>query len=271
MSIRMTHSPTTLGLVAATLAMAGCAWQKDTVPLAREAVAVRVPQQQRLIALAVDRAVAQLDFAPLRGQIVRTRVSGVLPHSREDLLDYVQSRVEGRLAEHGARVLPPGPTDAANGAHAHDVAIGVSWGGIDTRVDHRVKWSRVGPYLVGLILGAAGTAVAAGALGSDDDGVAYAAPMGLTGGSVTALWGLLYPLVADFTYDAESLQGRVRLTVSVMPPDGTSQGRVLVADGESDVTTIDPDADTGHMLEAAPTPLAVQGQRPTTVIVRGRQ
>jgi hypothetical protein len=143
-----------LAALAATAVASGCKYSKETVPVTRSYDAVRVPNQQRLVALAADEAVEALDFRPLAGKTVAVEVQGVFPHSNEDLLGYLTARVEAKLAKSGARVIQtapvivlPGttmataaapPTGMTHGLQLSEKAdyrllVGVSWGGIDTR------------------------------------------------------------------------------------------------------------------------------------------
>src|SRR5688500_8221824 len=76
----------------------GCRYSKETVPVSRSYDHVRVPNQQRLVALATDEAVEALDFTPLAGKTVSLQVSGVFPHSSEDLLAYLTGQIEAKMA-----------------------------------------------------------------------------------------------------------------------------------------------------------------------------
>src|SRR5579862_2597898 len=80
-------------------------YSKETVSLFRDHVTMRVPNQQRLLALATDEAVARLDFKPLAGKKIIVELDGVFPHSRNEALDYIQGQVEGKIARDGGLVI----------------------------------------------------------------------------------------------------------------------------------------------------------------------
>lgn len=86
-------------------ALSGCKYNKETVPIRRAPSDIRVPNQQRVIALATDQAVEALDFKPLEGKSVTIEVSGIFPHSHDDLLHYLRAQVEAKAARAGARVI----------------------------------------------------------------------------------------------------------------------------------------------------------------------
>jgi hypothetical protein len=94
----------------AALALPACAYSKETVPQARSVSEVRVPNQQRLVALAVEEAVESLDFKAIAGKTVSIELTGIFPHSNEDMLDYLVQQVESKLARSGVRVVIAAPT-----------------------------------------------------------------------------------------------------------------------------------------------------------------
>jgi hypothetical protein len=96
----------------------GCtATTKEYVPVETGTAPIRVPNQQRIVALsvqdAVKKACASLNLRQYAGRTARVEVNGVFPHSAADLLDYIASGVEGEASASGLVVLPrPDLTDA---------------------------------------------------------------------------------------------------------------------------------------------------------------
>src|SRR5262245_25264735 len=89
----------------------GCASSvKEYVPIHGSSMPVRVPNQQRLVALAASQAVAnaarELNLSQYAGFSGRVEVNGVFPHSATDLLEYVASALEFEMARVGMRVIP---------------------------------------------------------------------------------------------------------------------------------------------------------------------
>jgi hypothetical protein len=149
-----------VALVASLTASACGGYSKETVSLYRDHVGMRVPNQQRLLALSTDEAVARLDFKPLAGKKVVVELNGVFPHTRQEVLDYIRGQVEGKIARDGGLVIAPQqvvvvPDDQPQGSAApgqpqppqpipnatlsltpsdadYRVVIGVSWAGVDT-------------------------------------------------------------------------------------------------------------------------------------------
>jgi|GEM_PF-7068276 len=108
MSMRTTKQLGALALV--TVALSGCTYTKEIAPTQSGYSAARSPNQQRLVALPATQAVAQacgeLKLAQYAGKRVRVEVVGALPHSDEELLDYVAAAGEGAAAAAGAIVVP---------------------------------------------------------------------------------------------------------------------------------------------------------------------
>jgi hypothetical protein len=169
-----------LGLV---FLFVGCASSvKEYVPVHGSSLPVRVPNQQRLVALAASQAVGnaarELNLAQYAGLSGRVEVNGVFPHSASDLLEYVTSAVEFEMARVGMRVIPhplplaPVRSDSSaavvvmrdQGAEPSApppdlrVIASLDWGGIDFKDHTYVVWSRAGAMLGilggGLVLGA---------------------------------------------------------------------------------------------------------------------
>src|SRR3954465_12889606 len=95
-----------IGLIATICA---CKFNKETVPVRRAETNIRVPNQQRVVALATDQAVEALDLSKLQGKSVGIELTGVFPHTHEDLLAYLRAQVEAKLSRSGARVLAQPP------------------------------------------------------------------------------------------------------------------------------------------------------------------
>jgi len=224
--------------------LGGCKYSKETVPVDRSFTAVRVPNQQRLVALASEEAVEALDFKQLTGKSVVVELSGVFPHSDSDLLDYLRAQVEAKLARAGARVLHPAPAllipgdataaaaPAAPGATSvlelsepADVRllIGISWGGIDTRdkvrTDEPLLTKQVGLAAGGLLGGLVLFELSSSSFRKGfSAGIMLAAPIG------AYLW---YRHKSPFPH-TYTLIGRVRVVAHAIPQAGvsfTTEGR----------------------------------------------
>jgi hypothetical protein len=163
-----------MGLVCA---LTACKYNKETVPVRRAEAGLRVPNQQRVVALATDQAVEALDLTKLTGKSVGIEVTGVFPHSDEDLLAYLRAQVEAKLAKTGARVISQPPLVIVPGADPASVAtapatrgaltltdppdyrllVNVSWGGADIRekviTDEPLLTKQIGLAVGGLITG----------------------------------------------------------------------------------------------------------------------
>lgn len=295
-----------LALVVFGLGMVACSWSRQTIPLTREAMAIRVPHQQRLVALALEQAVERLDFGAWKGLEFELEVNGVFPHSRQDLLDYMRTAVERRMREFGVKVARPlsaatwsprvgprvaqlgsayAPTEFALGVSTpqprqtaaravatpgprtkNRVVVGLSWGGIDTSQQHLVNKASAGVYA-----GVAGgvsvlTFLPTFILIAEDEDEAFIPP--LIGLPMLMGWLALYPLLADLTYDTYTLYGRVRMMVSVMPEG--SETKVMFADGESQVI-LDPTARTGYMVTGRPVMEHTVTKPEPTVIIEDRR
>lgn len=250
-----------LVLLVAALGAGGCAHNKETVPLARSWAPVRAANQQRVLALAVDDAVEQLDLAQVAGKSVMVDLSGVFPHSDGDLMDYVIAQVEGRAARAGARVLPrpPKPVPFVLGTIApappakveppvavpdFKLLVGVSWAGIDTREKVVTDENRLSGQ-VGLAVGGilAGYAVQ----NAGNSSLRYVLPGGksttstriMIGGVVGAgVWAAIKPPFIKTT----TLIGRARVVVNANPvaqgvafeTEGAGTSRIVVDEGSQE-------------------------------------
>jgi hypothetical protein len=235
-------------------------YSKETVSLYRDHVGVRVPNQQRLIALATDEAVARLDFKPLAGKKVIIELSGVFPHTRGEVLDYIQGQVEGKIARDGGLVISAGQivvaTPEGSGADLtpagslsltpadadYRVIIGVSWAGVDTNdkktINMPLLTRQVGLMAGGLVAGIVG-AVSSDATTASILGIAGLAAIG--GG---AIWYFVQPP----TLHVYRLLGRVRVSVNAVPivPGGTAFQ--TVGEGQTELL-VDPTAEEGYVLQ----------------------
>ena len=164
-------------------ALCACKYNKETVPIRRAPTDIRVPNQQRVVALATDQAVESLDFKPLAGKTVSVELTGIFPHSYDDLLHYLRAQVEAKAAQAGARVIVQQPVivvgggdtvaetsaaaapaqPAAEGALKlseepdYRLLVNVSWGGADVRdkvtTDEPLLTKQIGLGVGGLISG----------------------------------------------------------------------------------------------------------------------
>jgi len=240
---------------------AGCKYNKETVPASRAPVDVRVPNQQKVVALATEQAVEALDLSKLQGKSVAIELTGVFPHSEEDLLAYVRAQVEAKLARSGARVVAqppvlvvPGAENAATRPGGGSVGaltladppdvrllVGVSWGGIDIRD----KVTTDEPLLTKQIGLAAGGLIAATLLVVISDS-SFRQTFAVLGGAGTvagsALW---YKKKSPFPH-VVTLYGRMRVVAQAVP---TKEGTAFTTEGtgESKIVTDDRNPE-GYMV-----------------------
>jgi hypothetical protein len=259
MDAQVKKSATLAIALAAAIAVPGCGgYSKETVSLYRDHVGMRVPNQQRLLALSADEAVERLDFKPLAGRKVVVEMSGIFPHTRPDVLDYIQGQVEGKIARDGGLVISSGQivTAAADGDGAataatisltpsdaeYRVIIGVSWAGVDTHDRYAVNVPLLGKQMGtiggGIVLSLLGPAVV------DDTGAA--AIVGGIGLLATA-GGIIWRLIEKPQIHIYRLLGRVRVSVNAVPvvPGGTAFQ--TVGEGQTELL-VDPTAEEGYVL-----------------------
>jgi hypothetical protein len=87
--------------------LSGCGTFDQTyLPVRMSPVYIRVSAQQLAVSEAAKKAAATLNFSALAGKTVYVQVNGVFPHSHYNVLDYIQSLVEGRMALGGMIVKP---------------------------------------------------------------------------------------------------------------------------------------------------------------------
>lgn len=225
-----------IGAVTAVSAVS-CKYNKETVPVRRSESAIRVPNQQRVVALATDQAVEALDLSKLAGKTVSIEVTGVFPHSHEDLLDYLRAQVEAKLARSGARVLAqppivivPGTTSgevqpaAAQGALAmtdppdYRLLVNVSWGGADIRD----KVTTDEPLLTKQIALAAGGLISGVLLVTISDS-AFRQTFAVLGTGLTVGGSVAWFVKKSPFPHVITLIGRVRIVAQAIPTkDGTA-------------------------------------------------
>lgn len=230
-------------LIGALAAVCACKYNKETVPVRRAESDIRVPNQQRVVALATDQAVEALDLSKLQGKSVEIEVTGVFPHSNTDLLSYLRAQVEAKLARSGARVLaqPPvvvlpgaqpaaaGGTSAAQGALVlseppdYRLLVNVSWGGADIRdkvtTDEPLLTKQIGLAATGLISGVLLMTLSDSAF---RQGFAVVGTIGTVGGA-----GLWYWKHSPFPH-VITLIGRVRIVAQGIP---TKEGVAFTTEG----------------------------------------
>ena len=254
------------------LALAGCGgYSKETVSLYRDHVGMRVPNQQRLLALSTDEAVARLDFKGLAGKKVVIEMTGVFPHTRADVLDYIQGQVEGKIARDGGLVIsagqlvvapeegsaaPAGGTISLTPGDAdYRVVIGVSWAGVDTH-DRKI----INTPLLTRQLGLIGGGIAAGILGScclrseTDFGmgittseISTAGYVMMGTGMLAVAGGFVWYSLAKPTLHVYRLLGRVRVSANAIPVLPGNTPFQTVGEGQTEVV-VDPTAEEGYIL-----------------------
>lgn len=259
----------TLALVAP-LAIASVAcggYSKETVPLRRDHVEMRIPNQQRLLAMSTDEAVARLDFKGLAGKKVVVEMAGIFPNTRRDVLGYIQGQVEGKIARDGGLVISAGQTvvASAEGSAAepgaseaisltprdadYRVIIGVSWAGVDTHDRKVVNAPLLVRQLAVMALGA-GVAVFGPQIVKDshirNESLVTSITVGT--GLGVALGGVIWHYVDDPTLHIYRLLGRVRVSVNAIPivPGGTPFQ--TIGEGQTELL-VDPTAAEGYILQ----------------------
>lgn len=249
------------------VSLAACKYDKETVPVKRDKVAVRVPNQQRIVALAVEEAIESLDFQALAGKTVSLEMNGVFPHSNEDLLDYIMGRIVGKLSRAGAVVVPDVPVVMVPGLPGQALGtgtisagsaspagmltltdppdfrlvVGVSWGGLDTRDKVRTNEDLltkqlglgVGGLLAGLVLFSVADSTNGNVLATMST---FGAPIG------AAVWTWKRsPFQHTYT-----LLGRVRVVVDGLPVKG---GTAFKTEGKGvSKIVVDETVNEGFML-----------------------
>jgi len=226
-------------LFVALLMFTGCSSIKEFVPISSSAVAMRLPNQQRILSQAATAAVLQtvnnqeLNLAQLQNRSVVVEMDGVFPHSRDELLSYLRTAMEGELARRGVRVLHalpaeiqvpeggntgrfavtvPGSAEAMR-ADAR-LAVSVDWGGIDFQ-DHKHP---TGGRVAGMVIG----------------GI-------LTFGLVA----IIMALSDSVTVHTLTLKARVHLTARLIPIATGLRYASAIGEGESSIT-IDAESDSGY-------------------------
>jgi hypothetical protein len=195
-------------------------------------------------------------------------MSGIFPHTRADVLDYIQGQVEGKIARDGGLVIsagqlvvapaetnatpgsPTATTDVATGSVLsltpgdadYRVVIGVSWAGVDTHDRLAVN----GPLAIrqgglaggGLLVALIGASV--------NDSTTSPIVSGI--GGLAFLGGTIWYLVQKPTIHIYRLLGRVRLSVNAIPivPGGTAFQ--TVGEGQTELL-VDPTAEEGYILQ----------------------
>jgi len=231
-------------VIAGAIAMLwSCKYNKETVPIRRAETDIRVPNQQRVVALATDQAVEALDFAKLAGKTVSIELTGIFPHSYDDLLAYLQAQVEAKVARAGARVIVqqpvlmlPGATPAAAGQAPasqgalslteppdYRLLVNVSWGGADVRdkvtTDEPLLTKQIGLGVGGLISGALLFVI------SDS---AFRQTFAVTGALVTTGWSVGWFVKKSPFPHVTTLIGRARIVAQAVP---TKEGVAFTTEG----------------------------------------
>ena len=259
--------------LAALVAVAACGgYSKETVSLYRDHVGMRVPNQQRLLALSTDEAVARLDFKGLAGKKVVVEMSGIFPHTRSDVLDYIQGQVEGKIARDGGLVISAGQLVVAQGEGSdavpqgtisltpgdadYRVVIGVSWAGVDTH-DRKVINTPLLTRQVGVIAGGiAGVLLGVCCLNEETESFPGGPTVSTqsTGGIVlmamgglTIAGGIIWNAVQKPTLHIYRLLGRVRVSVNAVPVLPGNTAFQTIGEGQTEVV-VDPTAEEGYIL-----------------------
>jgi hypothetical protein len=259
----------TRALVAAlAITSAACGgYSKETVPLHRDRVGMRIPNQQRLLALSTDEAVGRLNFKGLAGKKVVIEMAGIFPNTREDVLGYVQGQVEGKIARDGGLVISAGQSvvASADGSAAepgakgtisltprdadYRVIIGVSWAGVDTHdrkvVNKPLLMRQLAVMAAGVGLAVFGPQIVNESRISSESAVSWiTVGVGLS----AAVGGVIWYYGDDPTLHIYRLLGRVRVSVNAIPivPGGTPFQ--TIGEGQTELL-VDPTAEEGYILQ----------------------
>jgi hypothetical protein len=252
----------TLALVAIlAITSAACGgYSKETVPLHREYVGMRIPNQQRLLALSTDEAIGRLNFKGLAGKKVVVEMAGIFPNTRRDVLDYVRGQVEGKIARDGGLVISAGQSVVASADEStaepgaketisltprdadYRVIIGVSWAGVDTH-DRKVVNKPLLLRQVAVTGGGVGLAVLGPSMVNDSVLSWIVTGVGLG----AAVGGTIWHYADDPMLHIYRLLGRVRVSVNAIPivPGGTPF--LTVGEGQTELL-VDPTAEEGYII-----------------------
>lgn len=216
--------------------------------------AAHVANQQRVMALAVDEAVAALDLEKTAGKTVSFEIAGVFPHSDDELMNYLLMQVEGKAVTAGAKVLKPPPAQVVVPGISSPITVGkdplpvpdyrlaiaVSWAGIDNRhkatTDEKRLTGQVGTALGGIIGGFALQNVGESGVRSVVPGNDTAPLMLMVGGPLIAgVWAFWKPPVLH----TWTLVGRARLVVHGNPTgaapafqtEGSGSSKIVIDEG----------------------------------------
>jgi hypothetical protein len=224
-------------------ALCACKYNKETVPIRQAPSDIRVPNQQRVIALATDQAVEALDFKALAGKSVAIELSGIFPHSYDDLLHYLRAQVEAKAARAGARVIAQEPVLVVPGAEAgttvpgpatqgslqlteqpdYRVLVNVSWGGADVRdkvtTDEPLLTKQIGLGVGGFI---------AGMLLLEISDSAFRQTFAVSGTLLTVGWSVGWFFKHTPFPHVKTLIGRARIVAQGLP---TKEGTAFTTEG----------------------------------------
>lgn len=231
-------------LVGAMLCVCSCKYNKETVPIRRAPTDIRIPNQQRVVALATDQAVEALDLKPLAGKSVAIELTGIFPHSYDDLLHYLRAQVEAKAARAGARVIAQPPVLVVPGIEGattttaqpavegalklseepdYRLLVNVSWGGADVRdkvtTDEPLLTKQIGLGAGGLISGVLLFVISDSAFRKGFAGVGTVVTVG---GSIGWFWKK-----SPFPH-VKTLIGRARVVVQGVP---TKEGTAFTTEG----------------------------------------
>lgn len=123
----MKHSLITIILL---FSLISCASNKTSLPVVSRFHSVHSASQQKVVSEATDQAISQLDLPKLDEKRISCRLSAVMPHSKEELNNYIMMKVEGKLSEKGAIML----RDAEDSALDYICQITVGVSGADIQV-----------------------------------------------------------------------------------------------------------------------------------------
>jgi hypothetical protein len=204
----------TLIVTFAVILTSNCAYKKLAVPHEVEPVGIKVPIQQKLMAEAVKQATSQLHLDVIRGKKVQIEISGIFPHTRKDLLDYIRFSVAKELAENGAIIMKPEGLE--EGEPDAKVVVNVSWGGIDTEFERKVKSDVLLAEISGILVGSVGLPLFGALIGDETVTII----MLIIGGGIYLISQTAMLIWAKPIKKYTKLIARVGLDIYVYQPEG---------------------------------------------------
>lgn len=211
------------------------------VPVEQSHARVPAAVQQRYLSRAVNEAVGELDFGPIRGHSVRLETAGVLQMTDRDLGEYVRQAITSQIAVQGGRVVSES---------GETVLARIGEAGIDRVLERqrvKVARSKGGPAALMIsgggaaMIGAMAMALGSGHPDTQNAGMGVTVVGGLVfGGGVALLY--LPPKVGAIRCPV--YRARVRIDATFVPDTGAAyetsgNADILVNESTSPCANVD--------------------------------